>query len=109
MRSAGKPIVRRKGIRRRAGGHAAAPGRGGETFESRHPKAEKYSVRKGEVTMTHGMESFFDWLLRTSWQAAVLALLVLAVQWIFQKRLSASWRHALWLLVLVRLLLPVSP
>jgi beta-lactamase regulating signal transducer with metallopeptidase domain/uncharacterized GH25 family protein len=59
--------------------------------------------------MTHGMESFFDWLLRTSWQAAVLALLVLAVQWIFQKRLSASWRHALWLLVLVRLLLPVSP
>lgn len=53
-----------------------------------------------------------EWILgrlwRVSWQAGVLVLLVLAVQWIFRARLAAKWRHALWLLVLGRLVLPVS-
>lgn len=53
--------------------------------------------------------SFFAWLLRASWQAAVLAILVLAAQLIFRKKLSARWRYALWLLVVARLALPVSP
>ena len=46
---------------------------------------------------------------RASWQASVLAGLVLAVQVVFGKRLSARWRHAMWLLVLVRLALPAVP
>lgn len=51
---------------------------------------------------------FFNWLWRASWQASVLVLLVLAVQWALRTRLSARARHALWLLVLVRLMLPWS-
>src|SRR6266581_5406298 len=45
-------------------------------------------------------------LLKASWQAAVLILLVLAVQWAFGRRLSPGWRYGLWLLVVIRLALP---
>ncbi|MCC7376755.1 MAG: carboxypeptidase regulatory-like domain-containing protein [Verrucomicrobiales bacterium] len=46
------------------------------------------------------------WLLRASWQAAVLAGLILLVQAILGKRLTPAWRYRLWLLVVVRLVLP---
>jgi len=45
-------------------------------------------------------------LLKASWQGAVLILLVLAVQWLFGRRLNPRWRYALWILVLIRLALP---
>ena len=45
-------------------------------------------------------------LLKASWQAAVLIVLVLVVQWAFGRRLSPRWRYGLWLLVVVRLALP---
>ena len=45
-------------------------------------------------------------LLKASWQAAVLILLVLALQWAFGRRLSPGWRYGLWLLVALRLALP---
>jgi beta-lactamase regulating signal transducer with metallopeptidase domain len=51
----------------------------------------------------------FDWVLRTSWQAGVLAGLVLLAQFIFRKKLSPGWRYGLWLLLLARLLMPNSP
>ena len=53
--------------------------------------------------------AWFEWLLQTSWQAAVLAGLILVAQWLFRKRLSPAWRHGLWLLLMVRLLLPTPP
>jgi beta-lactamase regulating signal transducer with metallopeptidase domain len=53
-----------------------------------------------------GLESFFGGLLTASWQASVLALLVLGLQGALGARLNPRWRYALWLLVLVRLLLP---
>ena len=53
--------------------------------------------------------TFLGWLLRASWQAAVLVLLIFLVQVTFRKKLGARWRYALWLLVVVRLALPVSP
>src|SRR5208282_3651471 len=46
------------------------------------------------------------WLLKASWQAAVLILLVLAAQWALGRRLSPRWRYGLWLLVVARLALP---
>src|ERR1035441_9885026 len=57
------------------------------------------------------MQEFFEtyhlpWLLKASWQAAVLILLVLTVQWAFGQRLSPRWRYGLWLLVVARLALP---
>jgi beta-lactamase regulating signal transducer with metallopeptidase domain/thiol-disulfide isomerase/thioredoxin/protocatechuate 3,4-dioxygenase beta subunit len=51
----------------------------------------------------------FSWVLQSSWQAAVLVLLVLIVQMIFRRKLSPAWRYGLWLLVVVRLLMPASP
>jgi beta-lactamase regulating signal transducer with metallopeptidase domain/thiol-disulfide isomerase/thioredoxin len=51
----------------------------------------------------------FAWVLQSSWQAAVLVLLVLIVQMIFRSKLSPAWRYGLWLLVVVRLLMPALP
>src|SRR5262245_20354724 len=45
-------------------------------------------------------------LLKASWQAGVLILLVLAVQWAFGGQLSPRLRYGLWLLVVARLALP---
>ncbi len=56
-----------------------------------------------------GLESLFGWLLEASWQASVLAALVLLLQWALRGRLNPRWHHALWLLVVARLLLPVLP
>ena len=51
----------------------------------------------------------FRWVVQTTWQSAVLAGLVLLVQLLFRKHLSAAWRYGLWLLVVVRLWMPVPP
>lgn len=48
-------------------------------------------------------------ILETSWQAAVLAALVVVFILVLRDRLSARWRSALWLLVVARLLMPVAP
>jgi beta-lactamase regulating signal transducer with metallopeptidase domain len=50
-----------------------------------------------------------QWLLKSSAQASVLVLVVLAVQWLCGRRLPARWRHALWWLVVIRLALPLAP
>jgi beta-lactamase regulating signal transducer with metallopeptidase domain len=54
------------------------------------------------------LESAVDALVRASWQGAILAIVVLGVGLAF-RRIPAKWRCALWLLVLVRFLLPVTP
>jgi bla regulator protein BlaR1 len=51
---------------------------------------------------------FLIGLGRTSVQAGVLVLLIMAAQWLFQKQLTPRWRSALWLVVVGRLLLPSS-
>ena len=58
----------------------------------------------GELTVR-----LFDWVVRTSWQASILAILILSVQVIFRKKLSPGWRYGLWFLLLARLLMPVPP
>jgi bla regulator protein BlaR1 len=56
-----------------------------------------------------GEEALFVWLWRSSWQAAVLIGFVLLVQCFFRKQLSSAWRYNLWLLVLIRLVMPSLP
>ena len=51
----------------------------------------------------------FKWVLQTTWQSAVLAGLILLAQLLFRKHLSPAWRYGLWLLLVVRLLIPVPP
>src|SRR4051812_13136867 len=50
-----------------------------------------------------------DSVFRASWQACVLAALVLLLQRALGARLSARARYNLWLLVVLRLVLPVTP
>jgi beta-lactamase regulating signal transducer with metallopeptidase domain len=55
------------------------------------------------------LDAVIHWLLWNSAGAAVVVLLVLAVQGVLRNRISARWRYNLWLLVVVRLLLPAMP
>ena len=48
-------------------------------------------------------------LVQATWQASVLVMLVLAVQMMFGRWLNARWRYALWSVVVLRLMLPVTP
>ncbi|MBM3880682.1 MAG: hypothetical protein FJ387_13365 [Verrucomicrobia bacterium] len=54
-------------------------------------------------------DPLFDWLWRASWQAGVLVLIVLLVQRLFRQQLAPAWRHALWMVVVARLCLPLAP
>ncbi|HEX3721115.1 MAG TPA: M56 family metallopeptidase [Verrucomicrobiae bacterium] len=57
------------------------------------------------------MQDFIEYrlwplLLKASWQAGALILLVLLARWALRCHISPRWRHGLWLLVVVRLALP---
>jgi len=54
-------------------------------------------------------ERVLSWLEETSWQLAVLVLLVLVVQRLTRRWLTPRWSYALWLLVALRLLVPIQP
>jgi beta-lactamase regulating signal transducer with metallopeptidase domain/tetratricopeptide (TPR) repeat protein len=54
------------------------------------------------------LESFFLALLRASWQASVLIVLVLLLRACLRKAMPPEWRTWFWMLVLVRLALPFS-
>jgi beta-lactamase regulating signal transducer with metallopeptidase domain len=51
---------------------------------------------------------FLAILGRNSVEAGVLVVVVLLAQWFFGKRIAPRWRCGLWMLVMARLLLPVS-
>jgi len=53
------------------------------------------------IALTHLGGGVFQWMLRTSWQAAVLAGLILLAQWLLRNRLPPFWRYGLWLFLAV--------
>ena len=57
----------------------------------------------------HGAPAILKALVESSWQAALLVGVVLIVQRGLGRCLTPAWRHALWWIVLGRLLLPVTP
>lgn len=59
--------------------------------------------------LANALVSLFLLVVQISWQAAIVVSLVLAVQWAMGGRLPAVWRHALWGIVLLRLIIPVLP
>src|SRR4051812_16972312 len=61
------------------------------------------------AAMQASLDAVVDWLLRASWQAAILAVMVLVVTWLLRRWLAASARYALFLLVAARLLMPMMP
>ncbi|MGO8700890.1 MAG: M56 family metallopeptidase [Limisphaerales bacterium] len=54
-------------------------------------------------------DAVFRWVGQTTWQAAVLAIMILLAQGLMRKRLSPGWRYGLWLLLVARLLMPAIP
>lgn len=61
------------------------------------------------VTGVELLWSFAEWVWQASCRGALLVPAVLVAQWAGRKVLSARWRNALWLLVVLRLLVPVLP
>jgi bla regulator protein blaR1 len=54
-------------------------------------------------------QSTLEWLLTVTLRASSLAFIILAIQLVLQRWLSAQWRYALWLPMVLVLLLPALP
>lgn len=52
------------------------------------------------------LKGIFEWILSVSVMAAITAVLILLTQRILHKRIKPRWHYLMWLLVMVRLLLP---
>lgn len=52
---------------------------------------------------------FFDWVIETSIMASILVGLILFVKTLLRNKLPARWHYLLWMILIVRLLLPWSP
>ncbi len=55
------------------------------------------------------MNAMPGWLIESGWQAAVMVLIISLVLLAACGRIPPKWRYALWLLVVLRLLLPALP
>ncbi|MDJ0761752.1 MAG: M56 family metallopeptidase [Myxococcota bacterium] len=56
--------------------------------------------------MNPAYQPFFDWLLRSTLNAAFLIALIFGVKAVVRSRLSARWHHALWVLLIFRMVFP---
>jgi beta-lactamase regulating signal transducer with metallopeptidase domain/Tol biopolymer transport system component len=54
-------------------------------------------------------QPFFAWLLETTLIASMVICLILAAQKLLGRRLGPRWCHALWLVLLLRMVLPWTP
>ena len=57
----------------------------------------------------NALEKIFLWILYSSLTSAVIVFVVLLIRKIFKNQLSPRLSHALWFLVLIRLLIPFMP
>jgi len=55
------------------------------------------------------VQPFFDWLLQTTLIGSVVICLILLIQKTLGGRLGPRWCHALWLVLLMRMILPWAP
>jgi len=55
------------------------------------------------------VQPFFDWLLQTTLIGSVVICLILIIQKTLGGRLGPRWCHALWLVLLMRMILPWAP
>ncbi len=61
------------------------------------------------ATLVGHLSILFDWVIRTSAQAAALVVLILTVQMLVRRRLAPKWIYGLWLVLLIRLVMPWAP
>jgi beta-lactamase regulating signal transducer with metallopeptidase domain/ankyrin repeat protein len=57
--------------------------------------------------LSHSFD-FFQLVLEASWQTSPIILLILLVRFLMGPRIQARWLSLLWLLVLIRLLVPIT-
>lgn len=50
----------------------------------------------------------FNWVIETSVMASILAVLILLVKYIFKDIIGAKWHYAIWGLLIIRLIMPIS-
>ncbi|WP_397538153.1 M56 family metallopeptidase [Rummeliibacillus pycnus] len=55
------------------------------------------------------LPQFFDWVLKTSIMASIAVGLILIVKTLLRNKLTSRWNYLLWMILIVRLLLPWSP
>lgn len=60
-------------------------------------------------TLHECLLSFFGWVIRGSFMASILVLLVLMLQFLLKNKLEVRWKYLLWIPVVFRLLLPWAP
>lgn len=53
------------------------------------------------------MDTFMHWLIANSIKSAVLIATVFLVQFIFSKQIPPKWKYLMWMLVAIRLVMPV--
>ncbi|MED0997598.1 M56 family metallopeptidase [Bacillus mobilis] len=55
------------------------------------------------------LPSFFDWMIETSIMASILVGLILCIKVLFRNKLTPRWQYMLWIILIIRLVLPWSP
>ncbi len=55
------------------------------------------------------LPSLFDWVIETSIMASIVVGLILCVKFLLRNRLTPRWQYMLWMILIIRLLLPWSP
>ncbi|NOU87679.1 hypothetical protein GC102_18145 [Paenibacillus sp. LMG 31460] len=59
--------------------------------------------------LTEHLIDLFDWVWSVSTMASVLVVLIVVMQHLLRHRLKPRWHYLMWLLVIVRLILPWGP
>jgi beta-lactamase regulating signal transducer with metallopeptidase domain len=52
---------------------------------------------------------FFEWLLKTTLQASLLIVLIMLVRSVVRGKLDVRWHYFLWIVLLIRLVMPWAP
>ncbi|KXI83179.1 methicillin resistance protein, partial [Bacillus cereus] len=55
------------------------------------------------------LSSIFNWIIETSILGSVLVLFILCIRALFKKWLTPRWQYALWVILIVRLIIPYFP
>lgn len=50
----------------------------------------------------------FNWVFETSIMAGILAILIIIIKYIFKNTLGPKWHYAIWGLLIIRLIIPIS-
>ncbi|MGG3726700.1 M56 family metallopeptidase, partial [Bacillus wiedmannii] len=54
------------------------------------------------------LPAFFDWMIETSIMASILVGLILCIKVLFRNKLTPRWQYMLWIILIIRLVLPWS-